>query len=307
MKYNESNKDRELRNWFTRDFSNAHLRAIKVTTGNIRGVSDVNIPISFPITAIAGRNGSGKSTILAMACCAYHNYKNGVKALNRKQTYYTYADFFIQHSEELSPEGIVIEYDFAFNNWAITNHNKEKQSIGTQERRKKKGGKWSDYSSRVPRNCVFIGIERIVPHSEKSQSKSYRRRFSSSQLKGWEGEVKDIVGRILNKTYEEFKIVSHSKYKLPIAKSDGVCFSGFNMGAGENALFDIFTTIFSCPTGTMFVIDEIELGLHTAAQKKFINELKNVCIEKNLKSFSPLIQKKFSIAFLTMHVFFLKE
>jgi AAA15 family ATPase/GTPase len=283
LKYSESNKDRELRKWFAHDFSNAQLRRIKVTTGNIRGVSNLNIPINYPITAIAGRNGSGKSTVLALACCAYHNHKSGFKASNRKQTYYTYADFFIQHSEEISPEGIAIEYDFAFDNWSTSGQNKEKKDIGTQERRKKSGGKWSDYSSRVDRNCVFIGIERIVPHSEKSQSKSYKRYFLNSNPNGWEDSVKDIVGRILNKTYDYFKIVAHSKYKLPIAKSNNICFSGFNMGAGENALFEIFSIIFSCPPGALFVIDEIELGLHAAAQRQLIEELKKICIERRMQ------------------------
>ncbi|MDP9523311.1 ATP-dependent nuclease [Pseudomonas putida] len=283
MKYSESNKDRELRKWFEKDFSNAQLRRINVKTGSIRGVSNLDIPINFPITAIAGRNGSGKSTVLALACCAYHNYKTGFKASNRKQTYYTYADFFIQHSEEVSPEGITIEYDIAHNNWNLSAWNKEKIKIGTQERRKNQGGKWSDYSSRVDRNCVFIGIERIVPHSEKSQSKSYKRRFSESKENGWEVRVKDIVGKILNKTYDEFKIVSHSKYRLPIAKTDNICFSGFNMGAGENALFEIFSTIFSCPPGALFVIDEIELGLHAAAQRQVIEELKKICIERRMQ------------------------
>lgn len=189
----------------------------------------------------------------------------------------------MQHSEEVSPEGIAIEYDFAFNNWSTSGHNKEKEKIGTQERRKKRGGKWSDYSSRVDRNCVFIGIERIVPHSEKSQSKSYRRYFLNSNPNGWEDRVKDIVGRILNKTYDEFKIVSHSKYKLPIAKTNNICFSGFNMGAGENALFEIFSTIFSCPPGALFVVDEIELGLHAAAQRQLVEELKKICIERRMQ------------------------
>lgn len=283
MKYSESNKDRELRKWFQNDFSNSQLRRIEVTTGNIRGVSNLELKINYPITAIAGRNGSGKSTVLALACCAYHNTKSGFKASNRKQTYYTYADFFIQHSEEVSPEGIAIEYDFAFDNWRTSAHNKDKVAIGTQERRKNQGGKWSDYSSRVGRNCVFIGIERIVPHSEKSQSKSYKRQFLASQQNGWEDRVKDIVGKILNKTYDEFKIVSHSKYRLPIAKTDNICFSGFNMGAGENALFEIFTTIFSCPPGALFVIDEIELGLHAAAQRQVIEELKKICIERKMQ------------------------
>ena len=55
------------------------------------------------------------------------------------------------------------------------------------------------------------------------------------------------------------------------------------MGAGENALFEIFSTIFSTPRGTLLVIDEIELGLHEDAQKKFIHELKAVCKERHIQ------------------------
>lgn len=283
MKYSESEKDRKLRKWFINDFTHTHLRRIKVYQGNLRGVSKLDLPIDFPLIGIAGKNGCGKSTILAIACCAYHNTKDGFKASNRSRPYYTFADFFIQHSEEISPEGITIAYNFAYNKWRITSTNKESTLIGTQLRRKNKGGKWSDYASRVDRNCVFIGIERIVPHSEKSQSRSYKRRFLSTGPKGWENSVKEIVGRILNKDYEEFRLTSHSKYRLPLAKSSGISFSGFNMGAGENALFEIFSTIFSCPEGALFVIDEIELGLHIEAQKRFIEELKNVCLERKIQ------------------------
>lgn len=279
MRYLESNKDRELRRWFKHDLTHAHLREIQIKTGDIRGLSSLNLPLEFPITAIAGKNGSGKSTILAIACCAYHNKKDGFKAPNRKQSYYTFADFFIQHKEEIPPSGIEILYRIAHDNWRKTPSSPDGKGIGYQLRVKKKG-KWNEYGTRVKRNTVFVGIERIVPHSEKSQSKSYKRYFSSTGPKEWEIKVKEIVGYILNRKYDHFKLTSHSKYRLPIASSSGVVFSGFNMGAGENALFEIFSTIYSCPEGALFVIDEIELGLHIEAQKRFINKLKNVCLEQ---------------------------
>ena len=280
MKYRESNKDKELKKWFQNDYTHAHLRRIRIEEGNVRGLSKLDLSIDFPIMAIAGKNGSGKSTILALACCAYHNKRDGFKNPNRKQSYYTFADFFIQHKEEVPPQGIEIRYFVAHNNWRKTPYLPEGVGIAYQARTKKKDGKWNEYASRVRRDTVFIGIERIVPHSEKSQSKSYRRHFSSSGPMGWEDNVKEIVGHILNKKYDNFKVTSHSKYRLPIATSSGVVFSGFNMGAGENALFDIFSTIYSCPEGAIFAIDEIELGLHVEAQKRFIKKLKEVCSEK---------------------------
>jgi hypothetical protein len=65
-------------------------------------------------------------------------------------------------------------------------------------------------------------------------------------------------------------------YKLPIVKIEQNKYSGFNMGAGEQALFNLFTAIHSAPRASLFVIDEIELGLHEAAQKHLIDELKQI-------------------------------
>ena len=126
----------------------------------------------------------------------------------------------------------------------------------------------------MKRDVVFLGIERIVPHSEKSQSISYSKSFSDQGKSGWENEVKDTVGKILGKNYENFQFVSHSKYRLPLVVSNKQTYSGFNMGAGENALFEVFSIMHSISEGALIVIDEIELGLHSEAQKKFIHHLK---------------------------------
>jgi energy-coupling factor transporter ATP-binding protein EcfA2 len=55
------------------------------------------------------------------------------------------------------------------------------------------------------------------------------------------------------------------------------------MGAGENALFEIFSTIYACPPGVLLVIDEIELGLHEKAQKRLMHELKKLCMERKIQ------------------------
>ena len=91
------------------------------------------------------------------------------------------------------------------------------------------------------------------------------------------------MGRILGTSYDTYWVKTHSKYRLPLVASKGKVYSGFNMGAGENALFEIFTTIFASPPGTLLIIDEIELGLHEKAQKKLILELKKLCLKRNVR------------------------
>lgn len=279
MKYQESYKDQKIRRQFRNDYSHALLRRIVLKEGVMRGLNSLDVSFQYPITAIAGKNGAGKSTVLALACCAYHNTKSGFKLPKRKNTYYTFSDFFVQHTEEIPPEGIKIEYHIAHNKWKKSSNMPTGVGIGEQFRRKKRGGRWNDYAKRVKKNVVFLGIERIVPHNERSQSRSYSRSFIHAPVKGWECKVKKAVGFVLNKNYDDFKYLEYSKYSLPIVQVGDTIYSGFNMGAGENALFEIFSTIYSCGKGALLVMDEAELGLHAEAQKRFIESLKDVCLE----------------------------
>lgn len=279
MKYCETKTDTMLRDWFSNDRTKALLRGIRLVTGELRGLTPLNLPINFPILAVAGKNGAGKSTILALACCAYHNKKDGYLLPKRKTPYYTFSDFFIQHPEELSPQGIEIRYDIAHDKWKKSETFPDGIGVGWQRRTKKKGGKWNDYGDRVKRNVAFLGIDRIVPHAERSQSRSYSKAFKDAVQKGWEDKVKEAVGSILGKTYDSFRYLEHSKYSLPIVKVGETVYSGFNMGAGENALFEIFSVLYDCGKGALLVIDEIELGLHAEAQRRFVDKLKQTCLE----------------------------
>lgn len=281
MKYHESKKDEKLREQFQNDFTRAYLRRITLEEGELRGINALDIQFTYPITAIAGKNGAGKSTILAMVCCAYHNAKDGFKLLKRKLPYYTFSDFFVQSIDEVPPGGINIRYEIAHNKWKKHEQLPNGIGISFQNRWKSKGGKWNDYDKRLKRNVVFLGIERIVPHAERSQSKSYSRYFETVTARGWEDKVKDAVGYVLNRKYDKFHYIEHSKYSMPVVEVGSATYSGFNMGAGENALFEVFSTIYASGKGTLLVMDEIELGLHAEAQKRFIDKLKDICLETN--------------------------
>ena len=284
MVYKYSGLDKKNLEWFPKDNSRATLLTIDVVYGQMRGLKKVTIDFRYPITAIAGCNGSCKTTVLALAACAFHNTENGFKLAGRKHSYYTFSDFFIQTKDEVTPDKILIRYQILHNNWRVTKDNPIKVRAGWQIRKKNSGGRWNNYDSRVPRTVVFLGVERIVPHSERSVSKSYRGKFKTAAANGWEDSVRETVGRILSTDYTNFSYKRHSKYRMPIVRKKGQnTYSGFNMGAGEYSLFELFSIIHECPDGSLILIDEIELGLHEKAQESLIKELNKICVKRKFQ------------------------
>lgn len=284
MSYKLSAEDSKLQKWFCNDNSAALLRGIHLNYGSIRGLKPFSVAMDYPITVVAGKNGSGKTTLLAMAACAFHNSESGFKLATRKVPYYTFSDFLIQSKGEVPPEGIFIYYSVAYDRWVGAEDPKNvKEGVYEQELIKMPGGKWSSYVKRIKRPVVFFGIDRVVPHAEKSVSKSYRASFINSLKNGCEERVQNSVSKVLGNKYEEFHFRSHSKYRLPFVRKGKLSYSGFNMGAGENALFEIFYNLHTCPVGTLAIIDEIELGLHQQAQKRLMRELKSICLERRIQ------------------------
>lgn len=277
MSYSYSSLDKKNKNWFINDNSRGTLASVSLTKGKIRGLHPFKIEFEYPISAIAGINGSGKSTILAIASCAFHNHPKGFKLPLRKQSYYTFRDFFIQSAGETPIEGVVIRCGIRHDKWRGG-----KSGLRYQFRRKRKGGRWNNYHTRVKRNVIYFGVQRVVPHFERSVHKSYRSLFKPGSLPlETRKKIADIAGRIIGKTYTNFNNYEHSKYSLPRVATAGISYSGFNMGSGESAVFEIFTAIFLAGPGTLVVVDEIELGLHEEAQYRLIDELKKLC--SNLK------------------------
>jgi len=283
MAYQYSQLDKSNLEWFDKDTSKATLIRLEIRKGNLRGLADLKIHFRYPITTVSGKNGTGKSTLLACVACGFHNKTSGYKPPARRVNYYTFSDFFVQAAEEISPKGIWISYQILFDNWRKTPTVPTGIGLGWQGRVKKPEGKWNNYDARVNRNVVYIGIERVVPHAEKSVSKSYRHAFQKGKQEGYEQAVMETVGRIIGRSYEDFYFKKHSKYRLPLVQSRGHVYSGFNMGAGENALFEIISTIYACPDSLLLVIDEIELGLHEEAQVRLIEELKKICQKRHIQ------------------------
>lgn len=268
MGYNYSATDYSNIGWFRNNNAVNSLIDISIN-GSIRGLTNVSFHMDYPISAIAGKNGCGKSTLLALAACAFHN-ETDYTPFNQNKRYYTFGDFFAFTSDETGIPGVSIKYTVK------TNHGDK-----TDIRKKKPSGKWNDYNTRFPRRVVFMGINRIVPPSESSVHKTNRRLFRNAALNGeLEQKIIEHMRHIFGQPYEHMSLLSHYTHHLFQLQRNDIKYTGFNMGAGENAILQLLIELYKIGKGGLLVIDEIELGIHVEAQKKLIDELKKICLDR---------------------------
>lgn len=276
MMYRESQIDKRNYDWFANDKSLNSLKRICVTNGHIRGVYPMDVSFQYPISAFVGENGSGKSTILALVACAFHNTtcfcpQNRIRFGNKKiRVYYTYGDFFTFLPTENGISEIQIKAEYL-----------SSDGLKNDVRKKKPSGKWNDFNRRPQRAVSFLGINRIVPPSESNPHRHYSKYFSSAHTLT-DSQVEDLraaLSRILDRTYATIDLMNYGAYRLFTTQRNGTGYTGFNMGAGENAVLGLLLEIMTAGKGALIVVDEIELGLHAKAQKKLIEELKSFCLQ----------------------------
>lgn len=275
MNYKESQIDLDNKSWFDNDKTRNSLKEIAIHGCNIRSVFPSSIPFNYPICAIAGQNGCGKSTILALVSCAFHNDTSffPMSKKGQRYPYYTFGDFFVFTQEERGlTSAIEIRSSCLTDNPPIHG-----RSQGEDVRKKKPSGKWNDYNTRPKRKVSFLGINRILPPAESSKHKNYKKQFQPVTITNdQEDLLNNCMTEIFGHQYNSVKIKEHKSCKLFTADK-GVVYTGFNMGAGENAVLSLLNEIIFAGEGSLIVIDEIELGIHISAQKKLINVLKKLC------------------------------
>lgn len=276
MYYRKSELDNDNFKWFKNRNNCNTLIGLTISNGQIRGVSNIEVEFNYPFTVVVGENGAGKSTLLSLVACAFHNDttffpNNRVSNGKRQRQYYTYGDFFTFSRDELGIKSVEIQAKYLA---------KDGEKIDI--RKKKPSGKWNDFNTRPKRVVTYMGINRLVPPSESGPHKHYKKRFVDSDA----DYVDDIVlamNAIFKKNYNKVSLLAHSAYKLFEVERDTYTYSGFNMGAGENAVLGLMEEIFRAGDGALVIIDEIELGLHVQAQKRLINQLKKICLQKHIQ------------------------
>lgn len=256
----------------------------------IRLFAGATISFDFPVVALIGPNGGGKTTVLAACGCVYSE--------SVRQTAF--------RKSRLGDEGMDgwrIEYELI---------DKSRNPRGTV-----RGdllyadGRWIN-AERWLRELVFLDLRRTLPFAENPRNKVARRlaqTIESDQafhVDELPAETSDRIRaegeKVLGKPLREYQffVVTHTRKRLvrwnapprfkttkqtiSVGKNEMGRFSELNFGSGESSVLRIIADIESRKDGSLVLIDEIENGLHPIAVQRLVEYLIDVAARKKIQT-----------------------
>lgn len=239
----------------------------KMVIKKVRGFIDQPVSFDFPVTAIIGPNGGGKTTIMGAAGCAYKN------VLPRR--FFAKSGIYDESMQDWS-----IEYDIVDRSTSPKDTIKRTASF--------KNFRWN--RDALDREVLVFGVTRTVPANERSDmAYMARRQFTvpEGNIAALSDIVSTAVSRILGKDVKGFTTMRQTATGqidlLGGKSSTGAKYSEFHFGAGESSIIRMVLEIEAASDNCLILIEEIENGLHPVATIRLVEYLIEVAERKRVQ------------------------
>ncbi len=269
-------------------FSRPFVRQVRIENGpGLRGIRQLVLPIGYPLTAICGRNGVGKSTALGVAALscrpppAWRVYWGNTRPRSSPsaRAVYTFADFFHRQPGTPPLNGLRLGWVFVYlgNEFVY-----QQECAESRWHRVADPGRLPALTGKPEREVDFIPMSRVLPASEIAALRSAFRVAPAAAGEALTEQSLHRLTYILGRTYEEAATQFVRGLGLHRCRS-GLTYSGFDMGAGESAVIALLSRLQAMPVGGLLIVEEIELGLHAEAQQRLIEVLLQICNDRRIQ------------------------
>lgn len=238
----------------------------KISIFGLHGLNNKTINFDFPICAIVGENGTGKSTLLKIIACAY-------KSPDKSDSLFP-SEFFPDTAWDRLTK-IKLTYQIRQGDATLI-HNIKKPSQ-----------RWKGITERKENRVYYFDLNRIQPIesiigysklAKRTNIETASRDLHESSV----GKISEIMGR-------DYVSSRYAKTQEGLDKEVGILgfdfgeLSQFHQGAGEAITSNFISTIENIPDNALVVIDEVESSLHPKAQRRLIRELLHLTRVKRLQ------------------------
>lgn len=233
-----------------------------LTLKRVRGFVDRVVTFDFPVTAVVGPNGGGKSTILGAAGLMYQDVRP--------------RDFFAKSGK----------YDASMKDWKIEASLIDKEvnpRLVLQRTASFPEQKWNRHA--LDRQVLVFGVSRTVPATERPQlAKAIGNAFTAEREIALSEQVADAVNGILGKDISGFNslyVDAEGRVTLFAGQTNGQAYSEFHFGAGEASVIRMVSEVEAASDNCLILIEEIENGLHPVATRRMVDYLIDVARRKS--------------------------
>lgn len=231
----------------------------------IRGWTGQRFDLKYPIMAVVGENGAGKSTVLQ---CAASIYRSDPPL--RKERYAS--DFFPDTTWDT-----VRDAEIAYSLRQGTD--------STADSVRKPTNRWRGNPERKTRHVEYIDLSRIQPVSARvgyvRLANPMLREVAASKF---DEPRLNRYNAIMGRRYDLAKMATTDADKVrqvPVISQQGAIYSGFHQGAGETTIAELLGV--DIPRYSLVLIDEIESSLHPRVQRRLIRDLADLCREREVQ------------------------
>lgn len=248
----------------------------------IRGWSEQRISFQFPIVAIVGENGSGKSTVLQSAACVYQDPDDDGR------TYFP-SEFFPETAwDDLQDVRLGFGYKQGDQHDTSSVRKPTTRWLGQPDRPKRRV-QYIDLSRLQPVG-TRVGYARIAKNKHEEQSSV---AFTDAQV----ARLSEIMGKRYDNAKMAYSNIDQNR-EIPVLSKGNQPYSGFHQGSGETTIAELLRA--DLPQYGLILIDEIESSLHPRAQRRLMRDLAVAAREREcqiiLSTHSPYILEELPLA-----------
>ncbi len=257
-----------------------------IEINGLRGWQNERFELRYPIMAVVGENGCGKSTVLQSIASVYKSKapKQHPKRKRQPKKAAFPSDFFPQTLWDQIKENATIRYSV-----------RQGGKPPMEDTLRKPGKKWRGYKKRPERQVVFVDLSRIQPFASRVGC----ARLAKPQLvekQSVDFDKKSLVrfNQIMGREYKvgRMSYTSADEYRpVPVLGHGTNSYSGFHTGAGETILAELLQL--EIPQYSIVLIDEVESSLHPRLQRRLIRDLAELArvleLQIVLSTHSPIV------------------
>ena len=240
------------RNWSTGNQWPKRLEWIEVT--GIRGWQGQRVEFPFPIMAICGENGVGKSTLLQAAVSVYRTPVSGASY---------FASQFFPDTPWDQIRNASIKY------CVREGSNPHENSV------RKPTVRWLGNPDRRVRPVRYLDLRRTQPMvAQRGYQKLIKTGILEAGSTPFDAAMLERYSTILGRSYTVGRhswTSADANLKVAVVGTSSTTYSGFHQGAGENTIAELLAL--PLPQYALIAIDEVETSLHPRAQRRLIRDL----------------------------------